>query len=128
MSCMRKQVVLRIPASCVGVHDQKTYDDFECKHPGLLYYEAGCLSYSLATCGEKRYFDYILYDSPLPHLSSLDSCSKARLLSGREKRKYLHVFRRLSPAVNMNDVRYCEYVWYDGTEAPDCYHELHETR
>ncbi len=48
MSCIRKQIVLRIPADCVGVPDAQTYYDYENAHPGVLDFEVGHLSYSLA--------------------------------------------------------------------------------
>ena len=57
----------------------------------------------------------------LPQASALDHYAKSRPLTDQEKGKYQRLFRRLSPYVNMDDEHYCDYVWYDGIEAPDCY-------
>lgn len=121
MSCYRKQIVLRIPADRVGIHDLETFDRFELDHPGVLDYEVGHMSYSLACTDDKRFFDYWLLDEDMPQLCALDSYQKSRRLTPREKEKYRAAFQTLSPDVDMDDVRRCEYVWYDGIEAPDCY-------
>lgn len=121
MSCYRKQIVLRIPADRVGIYDRESFDRFETDHPGLLDFEVGHLSYSLASTDDRRFFDYWLYDADVPELCALDSYRKSRRLTPREKEKYREVFQTLSPEVDMDDVRRCEYVWYDGIEAPDCY-------
>ena len=31
------------------------------------------------------------------------------------------VFRQILPDVDLWDVHYCEYSWYDGTDAPEKY-------
>ena len=121
MSCYRKQIVLRVPADRVGVRDQQAYDRFEYDHPGALDYEVGHMSYSLASIADRRYFDYWLYDADAPGLCALDSYQKSRRLTPREKERYRGAFQALFPQVDMDDVRRCEYVWYDGIEAPDCW-------
>ena len=121
MSCTCRQVVLRIPASAIGIHTEEAYNSFEKDHPRLLKWREGHFTTSASNCGEKRYFDYVLLDSALPQASALDHYTKSRPLTDREKGKYQRLFRRLSPYVNMDDVHYCDYVWYDGIEAPDCY-------
>ena len=120
MSCYRKQKVLRIAADRVGVHGREAYERFEKEHPGALDYEVGHLSCSLAGLGERRYFDYWLYDRAMPELCALDAYQWSRPLTTMERRKYGPAFRRLFPDVDLDDVRYCEYVWYDGIEAPEC--------
>ncbi len=120
MSCYRKQKVLRIAADRVGVRDRETYERFEADHPGTLDYEVGHLSYSLAGAGDRLYFDYWLYDRAMPHLCALDAYAWSRPLTTVERRKYGPAFRKVFPDVVLDDVRYCEYVWYDGIEAPEC--------
>ncbi len=120
MSCIRKQIVYRIPAEAVGIRTEAAYERFDQKHPGVLDFRVRHLSYSLGNSNGRRYFDYVLYDSPVPNGSALDSYWKARPMAAWEKRRYLPIFQRLSPAVDMDQVRYCEYIWYDGTDAPEC--------
>ena len=120
MSCIRKQIVFRIPAEAVGIRTEAAYERFERTHPGVLDFRVRHLSYSLGNFGGRRYFDYVLYDSPMPNGSALDSYWRARPMAPWEKRRYLPVFQRLSPTVDMDQVCYCEYVWYDGTDAPEC--------
>lgn len=121
MSCVRKQIVLRIPAEAVGVVGREAYDRFDREHPGLLDYQVNHLSYSLSSTGDRLYFDYILSDEEVPGGCALDFYAKSRALKPREKSRYLPVFRRLHPDVDMDKVRRCEYVWYDSTESQDCY-------
>lgn len=120
MSCIRKQIVIRIPAEAVGVLTEAAYERLERERPRLLDFRVRHLSYSLGNCGERRYFDYILFDRPVKNASALDAYWQARPLTHRERRQYRPIFRRLSPGVDMREARYCEYVWYDGTDAPEC--------
>ena len=128
MSCIRKQIVIRMPAEAVGVCTEEAYERFEGEHPRLLDFRVGSLSYSLGNCDGRRYFDYVLYDRPVKNGSALDSYSKARPLTERERRQYWPIFWRLSKKVDMRAARYCEYVWYDGTDAPECRLEDEEER
>ena len=48
----------------------------------------------------------------------------ARELTEEEKEEYLEIFLDLFPdftAERMNDVHYCEYEWYNGSDAPYMY-------
>ncbi len=72
------------------------------------------------------FLDYCLEEiAPLPPEESTyhrEDC--ARPLSGAEKRRYLPAFRRLFPGftlARMQDVHYCRYEWYDGSDAPYLY-------
>ena len=120
MSCIRKQIVIRMPAEAVGVFTEEAYWDLERERPGLLDFRVRHLSYSLGNSDGRRYFDYVLCDSPVKNGSALDACWKARPLTDRERRQYWPIFWRLSPKADMGAARYCEYVWYDGTDAPEC--------
>ena len=47
-----------------------------------------------------------------------------RPLTQEEREEYLPLYRELFPDFtleNMDDVHYCYYEWYDGTEAPYMY-------
>lgn len=68
------------------------------------------------------FLDYFLEDiMPLPpeeNTSHTIDC--ARPLEQHEKERYLPLFQKLFPGFtldNMNDVHYCRYEWYDGSEA-----------
>ena len=120
MSCYRKQKVLRIAADRVGIQSREAYDQFEAEYPGDLDYAVGHMACSLANSGDRLYFDYWLYDRDMPGLCATDAYQWSRGLTSMERRKYTAAFQRLFPDVDMDDVRYCEYVWYDGIEAPEC--------
>ena len=48
----------------------------------------------------------------------------ARPLTQAEREKYFPLYQRLFPDFtleNMNDVHYCSYEWYDGSEAAYLY-------
>ena len=120
MSCIRKQIVIRMPAEAAGVLTEEAYWALEQQRPGLLDFRVRHLSYSLGNADGRRYFDYILYDSPVQNGSALDSYWTARPLTDREQRQYWPIFWRLSPKADMGKALYCEYIWYDGTDAPEC--------
>ena len=68
------------------------------------------------------FLDYFLEDiAPLPpeeRTYHQEDC--ARPLTPEEKEKYLPLYRKLIPGFTpeqMDDVHYCRYEWYDGTEA-----------
>ncbi len=126
MSCVRKQAVFRIPAEAVGIYTETDYHQYEFRHPGVLDFEVDHLSYSLGNCGDRRYFDYVLYDSPVENGSMLDAYWEARPMTGRERQRYLPIFRRLSSMVDMRQAWYCEYIWYDGTDAPECRLDMYD--
>ena len=72
------------------------------------------------------FLDYCLEEiAPVPpekRTYNQDSC--ARPLKPAEKEKYLPLYQQLIPGFtmdNMNDVHYCRYEWYDGSEAQYCY-------
>lgn len=48
---------------------------------------------------------------------------KTRALTENEKKKYLPVFQKIDPDINIDFVRLVEFCWYNGCEAPDYYDE-----
>lgn len=122
MSCWRKQIVLRLPAKALGIHSMEEWDRFEWKYRKKLAWEVGHFAPSLCTYARGPFLDYILLDR-----APMDGCGceyNARCLTAAEQEKYLPEYRKLFPDFTreqMEQVHYCEYFWYDGTEAPYCY-------
>ena len=65
----------------------------------------------------RPFIDYVLRE----HITDELSYGKTRGLTPAEKRKYARPFRKLFPNIDLRDVRFVEYCWYDGCEAPDYY-------
>jgi hypothetical protein len=51
---------------------------------------------------------------------------KTRALTDREKAKYLPVFQKVDPNINMDWVRLVEFCWYDCSEADDYYDHMND--
>ncbi len=122
MSCRRKQEVLRLPMSTVGVVTEEQWERFEAEHEDVLDWEVGCFCPALCTKRHGYYLDYYLVDEA-PYRGERDEWS-ARPLTEAEKRQYLGTFRSLFPdftSEQMEAVHHCVYDWYDGTDAPELY-------
>lgn len=123
MSCWRKQTVLRLPYAAVGIVGEGEVRAFERAHSDKLQWREGSFAPTLCEGGAYTFLDYILRDEyPLRRHSG--SAWEARGLSDREKEKYLPVFQTLFPDLTpeqMDAVRRCQIVWYDGTDQPYCY-------
>ena len=68
------------------------------------------------------YLDEILPLSPEENTYHDQDC--ARPLEPDEKQRYLPLYRKLFPSFTpeqMNDVHFCRYEWYDGSEAAYLY-------
>ena len=108
-----KKCVLRVPCEKVGVDDPWVFaeaheDDFP---PG-----GACPRFAVAPT-TRGLIDYVLSE----RLSWGESYGKTRGLTPAERRKYEPAFRKLFPEINMCDVRFVEFRWYDGCEAPNYY-------
>ena len=122
MSCWREQTVLRLPAKAIGIHTMEEWYRFEREYEDRMDWEEGCFAPSLCTYEHGPFLDYILKDRAPVQGNGCDY--DARPLTPAERRKYLPVFQRMVPGFTreqMEDVHYCECIWYDGTEAPYCY-------
>lgn len=128
MSTYVREKVLRVPVERVDLHYIKNilankYDDYEDDFIWYLENEFPDV-FGYATIGkfqtsptEIPFFDYVLdyeYDADGEY-------GKTRALTDNEKRKYLPMFQKLDPSINMDWVRLVEFCWYNGTEAPDYY-------
>ena len=111
-----------MPAKTVGIHSLDAWYAFTYAHEDVLDWEPGHFAPALCSKRNGPYLDYYLADrAPVRG----DGCAYlARPLTLREMKKYLPVFQKLFPDFTlrqMYDVHYCEYAWYDGTDAPDIY-------
>lgn len=71
----------------------------------------------------ERFFDYVLdyeYDA-------YGEYGRTRALYDSEKGKYLPVFQQIDPNIDMNYVRLVEFCWYNCSEAPDYYDDMHDS-
>ena len=72
---------------------------------------------------ESPFFDYVLdyeYDADGEY-------GKTRALYESEKAKYLPVFQKIDPNIDMNYVRLVEFCWYNGCEADDYYDDVNDS-
>jgi hypothetical protein len=72
---------------------------------------------------ESPFFDYVLdyeYDADGEY-------GKTRALYESEKEKYLPVFQKIDPNIDMNYVRLVEFCWYNGCEADDYYDDVNDS-
>ena len=113
MSARLYKKVLRLPCECVGVEDPWAFSDAH----GELFGWTDPLPHFEVAPTVRGFFDYVLFEQ----VSRRDSFGRTRRLTRFERRKYAPVFQRLFPGVDMHDVRFVRFCWYDGCEAPDYY-------
>lgn len=71
---------------------------------------------------EGDFIDYVLdYE-----YGAYGEYGKTRALYDTEKAKYLSVFQKLDPNVNMDFVRLVEFCWYNCSDAPDYYDDVND--
>lgn len=132
MSTYVKEKVLRVPVECIDIAHIKNIltekfpnedheDDFsyylEQAMPELFDY--GTVGKFQTSPTERPFFDYVLYYE----YDADGEYGKTRALTENEKKKYLPVFKKIDPEINMDFVRLVEFCWYNGCEAPDYYDE-----
>ena len=113
MSARIHKKVLRLPCECVGVEDPWAFSE---AHPELFGWNDPLPRFEVAPTA-RGFFDYVLFE----RVSRKDSFGRTRRLTWLERRRYGPAFRRLFPGVDMRDVRFVAFCWYDGAEAPDYY-------
>lgn len=124
MSCWTKQVVLRLPAKTVGIWFPWEWERFEEEYFELFHWEPGHFAPSLCSKENGYFIDYILEEEEPIDYTDNEFDPIARPLTAAEKALYLPVFQqffRPFTLKEMEDVHYCAYVWYNGTDAPYCY-------
>ena len=113
MSARIKMCVLRLPCDRVGIEDPWAFSEaHKTFFPAFYPYPHFAVAPTV-----RGFIDYVLSE----RLSREESYGKTRGLTPAERRKYTPVIRELFPRVNMDDVRFVEFCWYDGCEAPDYY-------
>ena len=113
MSARIKKTVLRVPCEKVGVDDPWEFAE---AHEAFFPPWGAYPHFDVAPT-VRGFIDYVLRERITDELSY----GKTRGLTPAERRKYTPVFRKLFPEVDMGDVRFVEFCWYDGCEAPDYY-------
>ncbi|MBQ3417472.1 MAG: hypothetical protein IJH32_06530 [Ruminococcus sp.] len=117
MSCLRNQIVLRVPCAKYGIKDSHQYLK---EHQGFISWNEGSFAPSLASL-EEKYIDYIIHDQPLQYSDYEPFQNEVYHLTKSEKERYRPIFQKIIPDINMDDVHECRSCWYDGVEAPDIY-------
>ena len=135
MSTYVKEKVLRIPVERVDMsyiksvlsekYPNKDYEDdfsfyLEQALPDVFDYATVGMFQTSPT--ERPFFDYVLeyeYDADGEY-------GKTRALTENEKRKYIPMFRKIDPNINMDFVRLVEFCWYNGCEADDYYDNMND--
>ena len=113
MSARFKQCVLRVPCEKLGIDDPWAFcEAHEALFPPFEPYP----HFSVAPT-VRPFIDYVLSE----RLSRGESYGKTRGLTAAERKKYAPALRALFPQIDMDDVRFVEFCWYDGCEAPDYY-------
>lgn len=136
MSTYVREKVLRIPMEKVDFNfikaamkekfpNEEIEDDFdfylESTFPELFEYRTKNKFQMSPTC--TPYLDYVLeyeWDADGEY-------GKTRSLTDREKNKYLPVFQKVDPNINMDWVRLVEFCWYNGCEADDYYDHMNDS-
>ena len=124
MSCWEKQVVLRMPMKTVGIWFPWDWERFRDEYDGRFRWEPGHFAPALCTKERGCFLDYILEDKEPVDYTDHEFDPIARALTAEEKERYLPAFQTMFPQFSlreMDDVHYCAFVWYNGTDAPYCY-------
>ena len=126
MSSMEKQEVWRVPLRYCGIADNRygasrgavgdEYDpdcvldfvELQEEYAELFGYDVG--KFKPSACAGS-YLDFLLYqeyeytwDASRQYVSTPKS-----------------VFEKILPDIDLDDVHYCDYEWYNGTDAPEVY-------
>ena len=120
MSDYHREKVLRIPFEDMGLNpdsfDDVSYDLWEMFGDVFYWGNPKVGKFEVAPTSE-WFIDFVLEDE-------CDECGdwgKVRELTDAEKAKYLPVFQKVNPEVDMNKVHLVEFCWYNCSEAPGYY-------
>lgn len=122
MSSWRAQRVLRMPAATIGIRTKEEWSAYYSKLKKETTWAPGSFAPALCSYENGPMIDYILSDNAPVEGGGYKM--SARLLWDHEMDEYLPLFQAAFPGFTfqqMEDVHYCEYKWYDATEAPYCY-------
>lgn len=125
MSCTRKERVYRAPLKRCGIVDNShtpprgavgidfdedcvlDFGELREEYSELFGWSEGDFRPALCPGG---YLDFVIYSRPSDDWGYSEFNDVGA-----------DVFRRIIPDVNLDDVHYCEYEWYDGVDAPERY-------
>lgn len=107
-----------MPASAAGIDDEEKWGEWRQRCSWQIN------TFSPALIGDECgfYIDYILEDIEPYSQEWQDNYS--RRLKPQEIIRYLPVFQKEFPGFTLEDmeqVRFCEFAWYNGVEAPFIY-------
>lgn len=125
MSTYVREKVLRIPMDKLNISfTEEEMDDLgwaiEKKFPEIFDYGTVGKFQLAPTCGD--FVDFLLDKE----WDAYGEYGKTRALTDNEKRKYLPMFRKIDPNINMDFVRLVEFCWYNGCEADDYYDHMND--
>ena len=117
MSYKREQHVWRVPLGLCGIVNYREgvepsctapvaldWNEFQEEYEELFTWDAG--GFSPALC-EGDYLDFVILDQAVSgSLYAYEYADK-------------EVFHKILPDLDLANVHYCEYVWYDGGSAPE---------
>lgn len=121
MSDYEREKVLRVPLDKYFPN----MDRYEFEDEYIDIFKEGygkSKDYFTLSCTESNFLDYVLYAS---YGIEYGDYGHARLLTETEKEKYKPVFEKIIHNINMDDVHYVDYCFYNCCEAPD-YYEIEE--
>ena len=136
MSTYVREKVLRIPMERINMNYIKSIiaqkypnenheDDFswylESALPDVFDY-ATVGKFQIAPTKE-NYIDYVIEKE----WDADGEYGKTRALYESEKSKYLPMFQKIDPDINMDFVRLVEFCWYNCCEAPDYYDDKNDS-
>lgn len=116
--CRNKVVRLKASEDRLGVKD---IWDLATKYPDLFTLSRD-KKFEISPT-ESNFVDYVLYSS---YGEECGDFGRTRRLSEKEVEKYIQIFKQICPDVKAEDLRYVDYCWYNGCEAPDYFDEADE--
>lgn len=123
MSDYVRNKVLRIPFN--KYFPDKNIWDFEAEHLEIFN---PCYNkkeyFEIPITENNRYIDYVLNHN---YGQDCGDFGHTRLLTATEKEIYTDVFKAIIPNIDMDDVHYVDYCYYNCCEAPD-YYEIEEVK
>ena len=121
MSDYHREKVLRIPMEDMGInpkdYDDISYDLWE-KFGDIFYWGSPRVGKFEVAPTSEWFIDFVLEEN---YGDECGDWGKVRLLTEVEQAKYLPVFQKLYPEVDMNKVHLVEFCWYNCSEAPGYY-------
>lgn len=121
MSDYTREKVLRIPMEDMGINPKDYSDISYClwdKFGDIFYWNSPQVGKFDVAPTREWFIDFVLEEE---YGADCGEWGKVRLLTEVEKTKYLPVFQKLNPDVDMNKVHLVEFCWYNCSEAPDYY-------